>query len=55
MEHNANHIIPVYYHLAVSCRGLVDQCGSLGAVSHRLNLFFNLLGYSALTKNIFNY
>jgi len=31
MEHNANHIIPLYCHLPVSCRSLVDRCGSLGS------------------------
>ena len=36
-ERNANHIILSYCHLPVSCRSLVDRCGSLGAVSHRFN------------------
>ena len=31
MEHNANHIIPLYCHLPVSCRSLLDRCGFLGS------------------------
>ena len=27
-ERNVNHIIPLYCHLPVSCRSLVDRCGS---------------------------
>ena len=30
-EHNANHIIPSYCYLPVSCRSLVDRCGSPGS------------------------
>ena len=30
-ERNANHIIPSYCHLPVSCRSLVDRCGCLGS------------------------
>ena len=31
MERNANHIIPSYCYLPVSCRSLVDRCGSSGS------------------------
>ena len=31
MERNANYIIPSYCYLPVSCRSLVDRCGSLGS------------------------
>ena len=30
-ESNANNIIPSYCHLSVSCRSIVDRCGSLGS------------------------
>ena len=30
-ERNGNHIIPLYCHRPVSCRSLVDRCGSLGS------------------------
>ena len=30
-ERNANHIVPSYCHLPVSCRSQVDRCGSLGS------------------------
>ena len=31
MERNANQIISLYCHLPVSCRSLVDRCGSPGS------------------------
>ena len=36
MDHNANHIILLYYHLLVSCRSLVDQCGFLGSCKPKI-------------------
>ena len=39
MEHNANHIIPSYCHLPVSCRSLVGMV-PLGAVSHTFIYYF---------------
>ena len=40
MERNVNHIIPSYCHLPVSCRSLVDRCGSLGSCKPQI-YFFN--------------
>ena len=37
-----NHITPSHYHLPLSYRSLVDQYGSLGSLSYRLN-FLNLI------------
>ena len=39
MEHNANHIILSCCHLPVSCRNLVDWCGSLGSCLPQIELF----------------
>ena len=35
-EHNANHIIPSYCHLPVSCRSLFDRCGSIGSCNSQI-------------------
>ena len=39
MEHYANHIIPSYSHLPVSCWSLVDRCGSLGSCKPQIYYF----------------
>ena len=38
-ERNANHIIPSYCHLPVSCRSLVDRCSSLGSSKPQIYFF----------------
>ena len=35
---HSNHIIPSYFHLPISCRSLVDRCGSLGSFKPHLIL-----------------
>ena len=40
-DSNANHIISPYYHLLISCRSLVDRCGSLG--NSRPHVYFHLI------------
>ena len=49
MEHNANHIILSFCHLPVSCRILVDQCGSLGDC--KLQIFFSQKRVSSVQRN----
>ena len=39
---NANHIIPSYCYLPVSCRSLVDRCGSFGICKPQILFFFNI-------------
>ena len=41
-EHNSNHIIPLYCHLPVKCRSLVDMCDSLGSCKPQI-YFLNLI------------
>ena len=38
-ERNANHIILLYCHLPVSCRSLVDRCGSLGSCEPQIYFY----------------
>ena len=35
-ERNANHIIPSYCHLPVSCISLVNRCGSIGSYKSQI-------------------
>ena len=37
-ERNANHIIPSYCYLPVSCRSLVDRCGSPGSCKPQIKI-----------------
>ena len=40
-ECNANYIIPSYCYLPVSCRSLVDRCGSPGSCKPQIYFFLN--------------
>ena len=52
-ERNANHIIASYCHLSVSCRSLVDRCGSHGSCKPQIYIFFmnGLFGQHCITQN----
>ena len=48
----AIHIIPSYCHLSVSCRSLVDWCGSFGSCKPQIYIFFNVIAEARLiSKN----
>ena len=38
-ERNANHIVPSYCHLPLSCRNLVDRCGYVESCKPQINFF----------------
>ena len=40
MERNANHIIPSYCYLQVSCRSLVDRCSSVGSCKPQIYYYY---------------
>ena len=52
-ERNANHIIPLYCYLLVSCRGLVDRCGSPGSCKPQIK--FNFLIINNNNNNYYYY
>ena len=56
-EHNANHIIPSYWHVPVSCRSLVDRCGSLGSCNSQIKKYYYccLGGSSPLQPSLWSF
>ena len=43
MEYNVNHIIPSCCHLPVSCKSLVDRCGSLEICKPQILFYFIII------------
>ena len=49
-ERNANYIIPSCCHLPVSCRNLVDRCGSLGSFKSQIVVIIIPIGKRPLGR-----